>query len=296
MILEQVAEDTYRLEVRIPDARYTFSVYLLTEKEAVLIDPGPTVVVPTILEAMEQLGIEQLAYIIPTHIHMDHGGGAGKLAERFPRAKVVLHPRGERHAIDPSRLIAATKAAYDDDFERTYGPILPIGESQVKVVEDGDVIDADGRQLRIIHAPGHASHHMAILDGKTGGLFCGEALGVPVAGTKSPVLPSVSIGDLDVDRYLASIEKLSRLRPRILFYPHEGGVRVPEDIVPRIAENTVMLRDVILNGLTNGHSTGDIEGRIEERLFGHRGADETTMGMEAIILGYGAYFRKKGLI
>lgn len=294
-VIEEVAEDTYRLEVRIPDARYTFSVYLLTGKAPVLIDPGPTVVVPAILEGMERLGLQQLAYIIPTHIHMDHGGGTGTLAERFPRAKVVLHPRGARHAIDPSRLIAGTKGAYGDHFERIYGPILPIPESRVVVAEDDYVIDADGRQLRIIHAPGHAAHHMAIFDEKTGGLFCGEALGLPIPGTES-ALPSVSVGDLDVDRYLESIEKLRRLRPRVLFYPHEGGVRVPGDIISRVAENTVLLRDIILDSLRNGRSTGDIEEPIEERLSGGTGSGEDAMGMETIIVGYGAYFRKKGLI
>ncbi|MEE8398613.1 MAG: MBL fold metallo-hydrolase [Desulfobacterales bacterium] len=295
-VIEEVAEDTHRLEVRIHDARYIFSVYLLTGKEPVLIDPGPTVVVPAILDAMTQLGIPQLSTIIPTHIHMDHGGGAGTLAERFPQAKVVLHPRGARHAIDPSRLIAGTKAAYEDDFEHTYGPILPIRESQVLVAEDGDVIDAGGRRLRIIHAPGHAAHHMAIFDEKTGGLFCGEALGQPIPGTRSDVLPSISVGDLDVDRYLSSIEKLSRLSPRVLFYPHEGGAREPGDILSRIAENTAMLRDIILEGLRNSLSTGDIERQILDRLAGHPDKGEDTIGMESIILGYGAYFKKKGLI
>ena len=101
---------------------------------------------------------------------------------------------------------------------------------------------------------------------------------------------------VDVDRYLDSIEKLRRLRPRVLFYPHEGGVRVPGDIISRVAENTVLLRDIILDGLRNGRSTGDIEEAIEERLSGGTGSGEDAMGMETIIVGYGAYFRKKGLI
>ena len=296
MIIEEVAEATYRIEVQIPGARYIFSVYLLAEKEAILIEPGPTVVVPFILEGMKRLGIEELSVIIPTHIHMDHGGGAGKLAELFPRAKVVVHPRAAKHAIDPSRLIASTRTVYGDDFEDIYGPILPIEESQVEVAEDGDVIHAGGRQLRIIHAPGHTFHHMAIFDEKTGGLFCGEALGLTMPGAESTVLPSVSVGDLDVDQYLESIEKLSKLRPRILFCPHEVGVRAPEDIIPRIAESTMMLRDLILEGYKEGRSIEDIDLEIQERFSGHPGAGEGAMSMKAIILGYSAYFKKKGLI
>ena len=292
MEIEEVAEATYRIEVLIPGARYTFAVYLLVEKEAILIEPGPTAVVPYILDGMKRLGIGELSVIIPTHIHMDHGGGAGALAERFPRSKVVMHPRAIKHAIDPSRLIASTRMAYGDDFEDLYGPILPIAESQVAAAEDGHVVDVAGRQLRIIHAPGHAFHHNAIFDEKTGGLFCGEALGVPIPGGKPNVLPSISIGDLDVDRYLESIEKLSKLRPRILFYPHEGGMRMPADIIPRIAENTGILRDVIFQGLKQGRSKADIELRIRERLKIGTSKEKSTVVLEEIILGFETYFNK----
>jgi len=296
MVIEEVAETTYRIEAQISGARYIFSVYLLAEKEAILIEPGPTVVVPLILEGMKQLGIKELSVIIPTHIHMDHGGGAGKLAELFPRAKVVVHPRAARHAIDPSRLIASTRVVYGDDFEDIYGPILPIEESQVEVAEDGDVIQAGGRELRIIHAPGHAFHHMAIFDEKTGGLFCGEALGMPISDAESIVVPSVSVGDLDVDQYLESIEKLSKFRSRLLFCSHEAGVRMPEDIIPRIKDSTVMLRDLILEGCKKNLSVEDIELQIQERLSVHTAAGKSSIGLKAIVLGYDAYFKKKGMI
>ena len=161
---------------------------------------------------------------------------------------------------------------------------------------DGDTIRAGGRELRIIPAPGHAAHHMAILDRKTHGLFCGEALGVPIPGTETSALPSVSVGDLDVDLYLASIEKLKKLRPRVLFFSHEGGVRAPDDIFSMLAENTAMLRDVILEGLRSGDTTEQIERRIRERLSGPAGAKAEAMGMAQTIAGYAAYFQKKGML
>jgi len=296
MEIEEVAETTYRLEVRVLDARYIFAVYLLGGKEAVLIDPGPSVTVPHILEGMKQLSIRQLSVIIPTHIHMDHGGGAGTLAEHFPGAKVVVHPRARKHAVDPSRLIDSTRAAYSDDFEDTYGPILPIAETRLDVADDGHVIDAAERQLRIIHAPGHAFHHMTVFDEKTGGLFCGEALGLPVSGREEIVLPAVSVGDLDVDSYLESIEKLRKLRPKLLFYPHDGGVRKPEGIFSRISQSTAMLREVILEGLTSGSAADDIALQVQRRLFGQPNPGESIRDMASIILGHEAYFRRKGLL
>lgn len=164
--MEEVAERTYHLEVPIPKFDTIFTVYFIDETEGVLIEPGPSVTIPSIQEAMKQLGMKPLAYIIPTHIHLDHAGAIGSLAQLFPHAKVVLHPLGAKHAVNPSRLIESTKMAFGDDFEDVYGPIIPI----------------DGRELHIIYAPGHATHHIAIFDQKTRGLFCGEALGLPKPG------------------------------------------------------------------------------------------------------------------
>ncbi len=296
MILEEVADATYRLEVRIADARYIFAVYLLGGEKPVLIDPGPSIMIPHILEAMAELGMPALSVIIPTHIRMDHGGGAGSLAQLFPRAKVVVHPKAAKHAINPTRLIASTKIAYSDGFEDTYGPILPINESQLEVAEDGHVIHEGNRPLRIIHTPGHAFHHMSVYDEKTKGLFCGEALGLPASNTRSAILPSISVGDLDVDRYLESIEKLDGLQPQILYYPHDGGVRKTAETASRITANTVLLRDTILHGFKAGLSVEGIEEQVRKKLSGLADGEERSGGLASIILGYEAWYRRKGLL
>lgn len=297
MKIEEVAEAIYRLEVQLPGARYIFSVYLIDLNEGILIEPGPASMVPAIREGMKRLGIQQLSYIIPTHIHLDHGGGAGKLAELFQHATVVLHPRAVKHVLNPSRLIEATRMAYGDNFESTYGPILPVPESQVKVPADGEMMLINGRELQIIHAPGHAPHQIAIFDRKTGGLFCGEALGVPIPGDESFALPSVSVQDFNPDLYLETIEKLKRLTPRLLFYSHDGGVRKPEKLITNLVEITQSLRDTILNGLRNGETIESIRPRVRELISGYAGKRVGAMSsVEDTILGYTTYFSKKGLI
>jgi glyoxylase-like metal-dependent hydrolase (beta-lactamase superfamily II) len=296
MKIEEVAEATYRLEAILPRALYTFSVYLIKGTEGVLIEPGPAAMVPFIQEGMKQLGIRSLSCIIPTHIHLDHGGGAGKLAELFPQARVVLHPRGARHITDPSRLIEGTRMAYGNDYELTYGPILPVPESQIKVPADGEVIDVNGRELQILYAPGHALHQISIYDRKTRGLFCGEALGQPVSGDADTVLPSVSAQDFYLDLYLETIQKLEKLRPRLLFYSHNGGVREPADLISSLKESTLLLENVILAGLKNGDTNETIEKRIQEALSSQLGIRADTMSMETTILGYATYYRSKGLI
>jgi len=296
MKIEEVAEATYRLETILPGAFYTFSTYLLRETEGVLIEPGPASMVASIMEGMKQLGIRSLSYIIPTHIHLDHGGGVGKLAELFPHARVVLHPRGARHVADPSRLIQGTRMAYGDDFELTYGPILPVPEPQITVLGDGETIIVKGRELQIVYAPGHALHHIAVYDNKTGGLFCGEALGQPVSGETGTALPSVSAQDFYLDLYLETIQKLEKLEPRMLFYSHTGGVRDPAEMLSSLKESTLILGDVILTGLKNGESTESIERLAQESLSNQLGVKTENMSMETTILGYTTYYRRKGLI
>ena len=296
MKIEEVAEATYRLETILPGAHYTFSVYLIRETEGVLIEPGPASMVPSVQEGMKQLGIQSLSYIIPTHIHLDHGGGSGRLAELFPHARVVLHPRGAKHIADPSRLIEGTKMAYGNDFELTYGPILPVPEPQIKIPADGEMISINGRALQIVYAPGHALHHIAVYDRKTGGLFCGEALGQPIRGGENTALPSVSAQDFYLDLYLETIQKLKKLKPRMLFYSHDGGAQEPGELISRLTESTQMLGNVILQGLRNGESTESINREIHELLSNHLGVKTEAMSMETTIQGYTAYFRKKGLI
>ncbi len=296
MKIEEVAEATYCLETILPNANYTFSAYLIRETEGVLIEPGPATMIPSIQEGMKQLGMQSLYYIIPTHIHLDHGGGVGRLAELFPQARVMLHPRGARHIVDPSRLVEGTRKAYGDDFELTYGPILPVPDSQIMVPADGEVISINGRELQIFYAPGHALHQIAIYDRKTGGLFCGEALGQPLASDADTVLPSVSAQDFYLDLYLETIEKLEKLKPRLLFYSHNGGVREPADLISSLKESTLILDNAIFAGLKKSEATEAIERRIQESLSSQLGIRVDNMSMETTIIGYATYYRRKGLI
>ena len=150
MNIEEIAENTYRLEESMSGDGRANAAYLIRGQESVIIEPGPAVAAPMIMDGMEKLGIETISYIIPTHIHIDHGGGAGRLAELLSEAIVVLHPASLRHMLDPSRLIQGTKVVFGDDFEVRLGPILPVPESQVKVALDGEEICAGDIRLKVI--------------------------------------------------------------------------------------------------------------------------------------------------
>ncbi len=294
--IDEVAEQTYRIEVPIPEVDAIFTVYFIHETKGVIIEPGPTATIPSIQESMKQLGMKELAYIIPTHIHMDHAGAIGRLAQLFPHAKVVLHPMAVKHAIDPSRLIESTKMAFSNDFEDYYGPILPVPQSQLMSIEDEQTISIDDRELQIIHAPGHAPHHMAIFDRKTRGLFCGEALGIPRTGAESSPLPAAAPPSFDIEIYLNTIERLRKLHPRILFYSHDGVGKNPEELISNVVENTKAFGNVILEALRKEETTEAVRERVQEYISNHLGIKAKGTEVDMTIRGFIFYFQKNQLI
>ena len=294
--IDEVAEQTYRIEVPIPEVDAIFTVYFIHETKGVIIEPGPTATIPSIQESMKQLGMKELAYIIPTHIHMDHAGAIGRLAQLFPHAKVVLHPMAVKHAIDPSRLIESTKMAFSNDFEDYYGPILPVPQSQLMSIEDEQTISIDDRELQIIHAPGHAPHHMAIFDRKTRGLFCGEALGIPRTGAESSPLPAAAPPSFDIEIYLNTIERLRKLHPRILFYSHDGVGKNPEELISNVVENTKAFGNVILKALRKEETTEAVRERVQEYISNHLGIKAKGTEVDMTIRGFIFYFQKNQLI
>jgi glyoxylase-like metal-dependent hydrolase (beta-lactamase superfamily II) len=293
--IEEVAGDVYRVETPIAGTGTVFSVYLIKETPGVLIEPGPSAALPAIQEAMAGLGMKDLAYIIPTHIHVDHAGGAGALARRFPRSRVLVHPAGRKHVVDPSRLIESTKSVFGPEFEAVYGSIEPVPEHQVKVPEDGEVIAAGGRELQIVYAPGHAPHHMAVFDRRSKALFCGEALGLPGEGDRPFPIPAVAPPSFDQELYLETMEKLRALGPEVLFYSHGGVGRDPDRLITMVEESTRDLGEVILAALKAGEAADVVGRRVGEHLSSSLGAKLSELDEQMMVGGYTLYFMKKGL-
>jgi glyoxylase-like metal-dependent hydrolase (beta-lactamase superfamily II) len=294
--IREVADNIYRFEKRLPIMGTVLAVYFIKEPKGALIDTGPTAFVPQISEAMNQLGIKELAFIMPTHIHVDHAGGIGKLAQLFPEAKVVIHPAGLKHVIDPSRLIESTKTVFGSDFESGFGPILPVPESQLKVPEDSEIIKVGGKELQIIYAPGHAPHHIVIFDRRLRGLFCGEALGLQGEGNEHLAVPAVAPPSFDQETYLQTMDKLRKLQPRILFFAHGGVSREPEKLISSVENNTRLLGDLILRALKGGDSIAEIKHKVREAAKSSFGIELTKSDLDLTVGGYTVFYQRKGLV
>ena len=158
------------------------AIHLIVEGGRVaLVDTAHNAAVPRVLAALAQLGLapDAVDYVILTHVHLDHAGAAGTLMEMFPRARCVVHPRGSRHMIDPSKLEGATREVYGaDKAAALYGRLIPIAAARVIEATHDLVIDLNGRRLRILDTPGHARHHIAIHDSRSGHVFTGDTFGI----------------------------------------------------------------------------------------------------------------------
>jgi glyoxylase-like metal-dependent hydrolase (beta-lactamase superfamily II) len=180
----------------------------------VLIDPGPTSCLETLLEAV---GDQAPRALLLTHIHLDHAGATGSLVERWPALEVYVHERGARHMIAPERLLESARRLYGDDMDRLWGDMVPVPEDNVTVLEGGEKL-LDGR-FEVAYTPGHASHHVSYLH--DGVAFVGDVGGVRITPS-SLTIPPTPPPDVDLEAWHESIDRVKAWKPRRLVVTHFG--------------------------------------------------------------------------
>jgi glyoxylase-like metal-dependent hydrolase (beta-lactamase superfamily II) len=209
------------------------STYLVgANDEYALVEPGPSNTVDETLSLLKDVGAhpEAVKYLVATHVHLDHAGGAWKMMDRLPNARVVVYNGGGRHLIDPRKLVIGAASVLGPLYE-LWGEMRPLPAERIVEVDDQEVLNVGGRHLQVLYAPGHAPYHMAVLDKETKSIFTGDAVGMYVQerDTLWPASPLPSF------RYEESMETLKRLQdesPRLLLIPHYG----PQADVGRLFE------------------------------------------------------------
>jgi glyoxylase-like metal-dependent hydrolase (beta-lactamase superfamily II) len=208
------------LQPPIPGYERFIGAYLFCGEKKAIVDPGPASAIPQLLSALAQLktSLNEIDYVILTHIHIDHAGGAGTALREMPRARVLAHSLALRHLIDPTRLWEASLKTLGD-LALLYGRIEPVPEDRVAAATDLMTIDLGGGQVLEVHlTPGHAAHHMSLFDRQNGVLIAGEAAGVCVNGAVRMATPP----PFRMDETLSSIDRLISLEPKTLCYGHFG--------------------------------------------------------------------------
>ncbi len=209
------------------------AIHLIVENgRAAFVDTGCNDSVPNALAALDELGVpsQNVDYVILTHIHLDHAGGAGAMMEKFPNARLVVHPRGARHMADPSRLIEGTVAVYGAEATyRLYGEVLPIDASRMIEATHELCIDLAGRQLLCLDTPGHARHHIGIVDQKTGHIFTGDIFGISYRELDTDgrqfLFPTTTPVQFDPEAMHASIDLLMSYRPQAMYLTHFSRIQ-----------------------------------------------------------------------
>jgi glyoxylase-like metal-dependent hydrolase (beta-lactamase superfamily II) len=206
--------------------------FLMVENgRAAFIETGPNSAVPHLLAALEAHGLERDAvdYVIPTHVHLDHAGGAGLLMQQLPRAKLVVHPRGARHMIDPLVLMEGARAAFGAEVaDRDYGELVPIPAERIITTTDGMVIELAGRPLLFADTPGHARHHHCIWDEASRGWFTGDTFGIVYPELSPYIVPATAPVGFDQAALHESVGRLLAQRPELMYLTHYGAVRDAE--------------------------------------------------------------------
>lgn len=236
-IYEQVSEGVIAVDTEFIRPHMDASHLIVDEGRAAFVDAGTSFSVPNLLRALaaQDLDVNDVDYLILTHIHLDHAGGAGQLAAVLPHARVVMHPRGAAHMIDPTILIAATKAVYGEArFTQEYGEIVPIPQERVDVAEDGQRFQLGRRSLELIYTPGHALHHLCVVDRERGDVFAGDTFGVSYRELDTAagefIFPTTSPTQFDPEQLHASIDRILAFKPTSIYLTHYSRVGQPDKL------------------------------------------------------------------
>ena len=250
------------------------AAYLLRQGErAAFVDTGTYQCVPRFLQVLAYYGIPRTSvdYVIPTHAHLDHAGGAGELMRQLPQARLVAHPRAAPHLIDPSRLIAGTRAVYGEQgFRARFGEVVPVPAERVLQAPDGYVLELNGRRLEFVDSPGHARHHFCIYDAKSRGFFTGDTFGISYrefdTANGAFVFATTTPPQFEPQVWQTTLDRLLAYHPERMYVTHFGRV----DEVARLAEDLRQsIRAFTDIALQADAVDGERNAQMERRMLAH---------------------------
>lgn len=244
--VDALGDGIYAIDTGFQRPRYDAAYLLVDSGRAAFIDTGTNFAVPRLLDALAHLGLSpaDVDWVIPTHVHLDHAGGAGALMRALPTARMAVHARGAPHMIDPGALQAGATAVYGaDEVARCYGELVPVDESRVVPTHDGMSVEVGRRRLEFIDTPGHARHHHCVWDARTRLWFTGDAFGMSFEGLTRDgvrfILPTSPPVQFEPEPMKQSIGRLLEREPAGMCLTHFGLVRD----VPRVAQSLIQQID-----------------------------------------------------
>ena len=290
-----LGSDTHLIDTRMSGYDGITSAYAILADRPCLVETGTATSAATVVAALANLGVgpDDLEYLVVTHIHLDHAGGVGDLAAAFPRATVVVQESGARHLADPERLMNSARRVFGSVLDDVFGPLSATDAQRIRTIDESGEIDlGSGRALQAFHSPGHASHHLGLLDSATGDLFVGDAAGIHVPET-GELLPGTPPPEFDLDQAIASLRLFREREPQRLLFSHFGPVIEPADTLLRAEEEIQVwvdaVRDARSADLDLDHAVEMVRSKVAQRAprmradpevlekFQHLNADRTNV-------------------
>ncbi|MBO9129540.1 MBL fold metallo-hydrolase [Bacillus sp. 165] len=239
---EKIGHDMYLIDDFDLGRDKRTGTYVLLDEKVTLIETCASPSVPHILAGLEQLNVQpdDVAYIIVTHVHLDHAGAAGVMMEACKNAKLIVHPRGARHLADPTKLIQGARVVYGDKFDQLFSPVLPVPADRMIIKEDGETLQiGPDRTLTFYDTPGHARHHMSIHDSKSNGIFTGDTIGIYYRELDDLqvelYLPSTSPTQFHPGEMKESMRRIEDMRVDAIYFSHFGHTTNVQEVYKQIS-------------------------------------------------------------
>lgn len=266
-----LGDEVHAIDTRMSGYSGITSGYLIRSDRPCLVETGTATSAPVVRDALAGLGVgpDDLATIVVTHIHLDHAGGVGDLAAMFPHAEVVVHERGARHLVDPEKLLTSARRVFGSVLDDVFGVLRPTEAARVRALGDTGSIDlGGGRSLSTFHSPGHAQHHVGLVDSLTGDLYVGDAAGIYIPET-ADLRPATPPPDFDLDLAVRSLERFRAVGPTRLLFSHFGPVEEVEPTLDRSIEElrlwVELVKDVRASALDLDHAVAMVTERTRDR-------------------------------
>jgi len=265
MFSKQLSNSMYLIDLKPADIERVIASYVLRGNKVAIIETGPTTSIPNLLTGLKEIGIrnEEVDYVAVSHIHIDHAGGAGTLLQKLPNAKLIVHPRGAPHLIEPEKLWTQTLQVLGKIAE-LYGKIQPVPKEQILTAYDGMVIDLGNHiELKVLETLGHASHHLSFSENRSQGIFPGDAAGIYVNAYDVVVPTTPPPFNLEVT--LASINRLIALKPKQLYYTHFGPARNAVKKLEEYANRLKLWAKIVSDSIKDGEDFDIIYQKILQK-------------------------------
>ena len=302
--IKEIAPNIFQIDDEVVGVPGLGAVYLIKEDRKAIFDCGPSSSAPKVIRAIRRLGVnpKEIDYIIASHVHLDHSGGAGTLLESMPRAKVVVHQRGAKHLENPEKLVASATLAQGIDIINRYGKVMPLPPARIWPVNGGDTIPmSDTQILEIIDAPGHAPHEICVWESNCG-VFTGDAFGLYFEdGNRHVVIQVHPPPSLDIEVCLETVSRIKKRGPKQLYFAHFGIVTDASEVIEEITRQLGGYIKLVQDALANGHLERlekDLRNRITLELEPLKGRFALYQYVwdylvSAFIEGFMEYCRKK---